>query len=200
MSQRLPLLLLLLASCTVPDTGPGDEVMGSFAIVAEELPPPANPADEPFPRCTLKEVPADGGFEFTARLSRNRDGGEAFLVIGGVPRDATFDGQVVTSGYRAPRRYEECACVDTELQETLTVALLSTSQNAAVGNACPPNPLDGGVPEPLPDGGILRPDTTPRGFDAVRACGELVDVVQPSGTDCQCAPCWMRYQVRGVRR
>lgn len=182
--------------------------MGSFTITAERMPPVAGEV-EPLPRCDVNALPSDGGilsafdggFEFTARVSRNFDAGQAYVVIGGVTRDATFDGQVVQAGFTAARRFTECDCVDTDVEETLTMALLSTSQNAALQNTCPGNPLDGGVPQPSPDGGVLRPDTTPRGFDAIRACGELVDIVRPrEGSNCQCTACWMRYQVRGVRR
>ncbi|MFL5322428.1 MAG: hypothetical protein ACJ790_22405 [Myxococcaceae bacterium] len=220
MRRLSPLVVVLTfaAACTVPDTGPGDEVMGNFTVTAEEF-PFAPDASEPFPRCNIAGLEpdagiplADGGlqpalnefsgsFEFTARISRNRDGGAAFVAIGGIPRDAQFDGQFVVETFTAARRYQHCECLDTDLEETLDVALLSTSQNAAAGNECPASPLDGGVPAPTPDGGIAQPNTTPRGFDAVRACGELTDIVRPpAGSDCKCGACWMRYQVRGVRR
>lgn len=187
--------------------------MGNFEFTAElsgqEL--IADGGDGSMPRCSYTNF--QDSFTFNARFARYRDGGSAVITIGFIDRDAGFDGQVM-SGTKSPDQDrpahvfspidQACTC-PARVTEVLTVAVLSTSQNAAVGNACPANPLDGGVPLPTGDGGIRLPDTTPTGFDAVRACGELTDFVEVSDEasaqpDCACQDCVMRYTVKGVRR
>ncbi len=192
MKRLTPTLsLLFLAGCPSANQVLGDEPMGRFKLQASLF-----SSD-----CQLSDVP-DGGFAFDAELSRNRGTSQAWLVIGGIARDAGFDGQVATSTHSAPRRFEECGCGDqTLIQETLTVALLSSSQDRALGGACPPSPLDGGVPRPDPDGGIFAPASLEQGgFDAIRACGELVDEVVPAeGASCSCPRCTMVFRVEGTR-
>lgn len=201
--------LVAMASCVDPVTGPGDEVMGFFEFNAELLPPAVDDAGQPeFKACDFSEF--SDTFSFSARFARFSDAGEAIITIGGYHRDAGFDGQVLSGSNSADRprarvfkpRSADCLC-QAQVTETLTVALLSSSQNNALGDACPDRPLDGGVPSPTADGGIRLPDTTPSGFDAVRACGELTDFVEvpspPEGCPCG-APCSVRYSVKGARR
>lgn len=192
----------VISGCPLPDNGPGDEVIGNFGFDVVDAPLPAADSGEveALPRCALAEAP-DGGFEFSARVSHFRDGGQAFVTVGGVDRTAEFDGQVVVAAYTASRRFEACGCSATVLEESMRFAILSSSQNAAAGNECPNHPLDGGVPAPVPDGGVLPPGPTESGFDAVRACGELVDVLRPDpAAGCHCDACLWRYEIRGVRR
>lgn len=192
MPRSLLPLALLLPACFTEPTYPGDEVMGTFAFEATPK----------LIDCLIEEVPRDAGFSFQGTFSRRKGQSEAWLTLGGVSREATFDGQLVTSERSAPRLFPECNCGEnTSLQETLHAALLSTSQDRELSNACPADPLDGGLP--TPDGGVLLPDSTPSGFDAVRACGELVDVVvvEPgAGCDPKCVGCRMVFSVEGVRR
>jgi hypothetical protein len=207
---------LIAVACVDPVSGPGDEVMGNFEFTADLEAPPSPDAGAPeVPRCEYTSF--QDAFTFNARFARFRDAGDgnAVITIGFIDRDAGFDGQVLT-GTKFPDEAkpahvfapvdQSCTC-SARVTETLTVAVLSTSQSTALGNNCPDHPLDGGLPAPLPDGGIRLPDTTPTGFDAVRACGELVDVVEvdeatrAAQPDCNCQErCAMRYVVRGVRR
>jgi hypothetical protein len=168
---------------------PGSEVMGTFAFTAT-----APPLDG---TCTFAEMPT-ADFAFTGTFSRNPDG-ETFFTLAETDRAATFDGQLATSSQSAPRVFQDCNCATgTQVNETITVALLSRSQTDAVGGNCPPNPLDGGVPPP--GGGITGPGSTGTSFDAILACGELNDEVEVTSSGCTCGPCFDRYQVEGVRQ
>lgn len=182
---------LCAAACTADRPPPGDEILGAYNFTATPL---------GFD-CALVDVP-DGGFTFTATLSRFRDAGTAFFTLGGVSRDAGWDGQIFTSPGSAPRAFSECSSCTTTLDELLAVALLSRSQNAAAQELCPANPLDGGIPTGEL---IVKPDSSPSGFDAVRACGELSEAVRTDGvTDAggcpaACNQCRLRYSITGVR-
>lgn len=180
----------MLCACLDEPPFRGDEVMGTFAFTAEPW----------VLDCELADVAKDR-FDFTGTFSRFRDGGEAFFTLNGVETPAEFDGQVVRTERAAARRFPECECGDrTSLHEMLAVALLSKSQDEALEGSCPPDALDGGIPS---GGGIRRPASTERGFDAVRACGLLVDTVIPE-TEANCSPvcqrCRLTYRVRGDRR
>jgi hypothetical protein len=158
---------LFAAGCSADTPPPGDEILGAYDFTATPL----------TYDCALVDVP-DGGFTFTATLSRFRDAGTAFFTLGGVSRDAGWDGQIFTSPASAPRVFSDCSSCSTTLDELFSVALLSRSQNAAAQELCPANALDGG----LPSGElIVRPDSSPSGFDAVRACGELNEAVRTDG-------------------
>jgi hypothetical protein len=192
--------LLLLAGCVETPAATTEEVLGNFELTAEPI----------SSSCTYAEA-GGGALAFTIRVARALDGGEVTVTLNGIERPATFDGQVLRTSYVAPRTFADCscsaeqrdagcACSGVTLEEQLEVALVSLEQDEVLGRACPAAPLDGGVPTVGPDGGALAlPVTTPRGFDAVRACGELWDGIQP-GEGCFCAACSMRYAVRGVRR
>ncbi len=182
-------LIGICAACPGSQKFPGDELIGTFAFTTEIV---SND-------CPFAEVP-DSGFAFQGTFSRDRDAGTAYLTVNGVSRSATFDGQYVTSEATAPRQFGACLCLSTILDETLKVALLSASQVAALPNSeqCPTNPLDGGVP--TPDGGILPPGSTGRVFDALRACGELTDVVVPPDAGCSCTSCSFISRLQGIRQ
>jgi hypothetical protein len=173
---------------------PGSELIGTFDFTAFVPPPESLPAGS----CTFTEMPTVD-FTFTGTFSRNADG-ETFFTLGNTNRSATFDGQFASSSQSAPRTFEKCACVNnTTVAETLTVALLSRSQVDTLPdpNQCPPSVLDGGVP-PI-DGGVTGPGSTDAGFDAVLACGLLLDTVEP-GEGCMCDQCSVSYAVHGDRR
>jgi hypothetical protein len=153
-------------------------------------------------------------FTFEATLSWDPGTSQAWLTLGGkevacacaappTSWPAAFDGQTVTATFSAPRNFSECGSASVPLQETFAVALLSASQAAAVGGACPPNPLDGGIPGATDggaDGGlILMPGPTANGFDARLACGVLIDTVVP-GPDAgaSCPPCSWNYTLGGT--
>jgi hypothetical protein len=191
--------VVLLLGCPGPSTPTGEEVLGQFELSAEPV----------SSSCSYAEVPA-GSLPFTLQVRRALDGGAVTVTLNGLTRPASFDGQVLRTAFEAPRVFADCACSAEQrdagcacsgvtLTETLEVALASLSQDQALGGNCPANALDGGMPAPNEDAGIFLPTTTVRGFDAVRACGELVDDIQPA-EGCFCAACSMRYAVRGVRR
>lgn len=185
------LLVSLLIACTPEPRFPGNEVMGTFAFNATRV--EGGEGD-----CTFSEI--QDAFAFQGTFSRELDGGPAWFTIKDVSRDAGFDGQIVEATLSAPRQFQDCACTTTQLQETITVALISQSQDELLGGRCPESPLDGGVPPPEgEDGGVRGPGSTPSGFDALRACGQLVSIVIP-GEDCACAGCTMTYRLEGVRR
>jgi hypothetical protein len=185
MKHGCTLFLLFFLSCTTSQKFPGSELIGTFIFTAS-----LSSND-----CQFSEVP-DGGFTFSGTFSYN-PGGAAYFTVGRTNRDAGFDGQYVVSEAVAPREFIACQCGNgTLVDETLRVALLSQSQKDASDGGCPPNPLDGGVP--LPDGGIQPPQRRGSKFDAVLACGELVDVVIPSAPTCQCPSCTMISTVVGV--
>lgn len=156
--------------------------------------------------CALEEV-TGAAFGFDLGLSANPDAGEYFMTLqGGHSRAASWDGQVVRSTESARRYFRQCSECVTRVEETIELSLLSLSQAEAVGNACPANPLDGGVP--APDGaGITPPGPRDQGFDAILVCGELstrvlVDEGLPDGGPCpaECSACTMTYTLAGERR
>jgi len=199
---RLQIALAALVACPSNPTIKG-QTIGSFSFYA--IPMSGD--------CSYIAVPpldagADAGFTFDAILSRDTaDASVAYLIVGNVERPATFDGQVFASTGSAPRHFIECTCDPVYVTEILQVALLSSSQDDALGRACPPNPLDGGVPVADPDGGISPPCPTPNGCDAVRACGELIDNVviadagcQPRAPDAGCNSCSTVFRVEGQKK
>ncbi len=195
--RRWLLLALGVSACPGTVRPPGDEAMGSYAFHAEWI--PTDPA------CVLRDV-SSSPIDFTGSFSRFRDGGGVFLTLNDVPRDAGFDGQIVTSTHSAPRTFSladggTCGGCQMRLYESLTVALLSKSQSAALGDKCPPNPLDGGIPGP--DAGVSLPGSTSTGFDAVRACGILQEHIVGTGScdpDCNSPSCQLDYVLTGARQ
>lgn len=188
---RLVLLALALVSCAPAPGFSGDEVLGTFAFTAVREPLAED-------SCAFDE--AQDSFSFEGTFSRELESGQAYFTVNGSARVGTFDGQIAEATARAERRFEACACATTVVEETLRVALLSSSQDAVLLGQCPAAALDGGVPvEEGVDGGVGPPRMTATGFDAVRACGELLDILVP-GADCACDPCRMLYRVEGLRR
>jgi hypothetical protein len=198
----LALGLLALAACPQNSTPPGDEQMGTFSFHAE--PPAAGNSAT----CALQDIP-DGGFDFNASFSRFRDGGTAFISIGGVAHTATFDGTTVAASYNAVRSFANCGACATTVTEVMTVLLLSQSQDQALSGACP----GAGVLPPLDeDAGILPPMSEASGFDATRGCGTLVDSVNSdpvpapdanftdAGCWTDCNACVLNYSIAGARQ
>lgn len=192
--RRFALIALFaFCSCPQPVTLPGDEPMGQYSFRADPLEK----------SCALLSIP-DGGFDFAATYSRNKDGTGYWVQVNNFVRSASFDGGLVFSTHAASRGFQlpdggDCAC-QTSVEETIITAFLSPSQNEKVGDRCPDNPLDGGVPMG-PDSGVSEPGTTDNGYNAVRACGELREqVVVDGGCDPLCGACRIRYSLRGERR
>lgn len=181
---------------------PGD-LIGYFAMRAE----PATAPDGGL-ECVLADVFLVA-FDFDMALSRDDvDGGPVgYMTLSpGYARPAEWDGQVMRSRADARRYFDECSECATRVQEDVDVALLSRSQSEAVGNSCPANPLDGGVPGPN-DAGISPPGPREQGFDALLACGELrtqvlVDEGLPDGGPCpeKCGACRTTYLLWGERK
>jgi hypothetical protein len=191
-----PISSLIALACTSTVPPPGENI-GDFLFEAQ---PPAMQA------CGLSDVP-DGGFEFTVTFSRT-DAGAGFITINGVTHAGTFDGRTLSAAYSAPRAFANCMC-GTLVNETMTVELLSQSQDEALGGVCPAT----GVPAPVDfDAGITPPMRTSSGFDATRGCGTLVDALSSDpvpgpgldGTDAgcwtSCNTCVLTYTLVGERK
>ncbi len=193
--MRIVFVTAALALCGCPaDPGPpGDENMGLYQFHAEPV----------MISCGLPDI-SSASFDFSGTYSRFRDGGGVFLTINDLSRDAGFDGQVVTSSHSAPRTFKlpdggTCSTTcEMRVVETLKVALLSKSQSTAVGDRCPANPLDGGVPND--DAGVRLPGSTETGFDAVRACGDLFEEIVGIGTCDPLCACLLQYRLTGERK
>lgn len=192
---RILLVAMALFAGCLSERYPGEQVMGSFEFTA------ALTAND----CSLSEIGTS--YVFDGTFSRERDNSKVWLTVQGVNRGGGFDGQVADSAQEALRQFAACACDTSQVRETVRVALLSQSQLDAVlagplrnpdGSDCPVAPL---TAEGLPSGdGISRPDTLGNGtFDAVRACGELVEEILP-GEGCQCPACTVTYRLTGVAR
>jgi hypothetical protein len=155
--------------------------------------------------CELEEL-SGAPFEFTASFSRNAGTVAAFVTLGDVSRPGTWDGQVLESPQSAPRVFAECRQCRTWLDENLVTALLSRSQAEQSDLKCPEDALDGGIPSPVADAGILAPGQTELGFDAVLACGllsvQLRGEALSTGASCpeKCQACSVEYRLDGVRR
>lgn len=187
--------VLCLAACEEPSKFPGDEVMGRFDFVAQ----PAAVG------CALSEVvPTE--LRFSATFSRASDGSQYWMTINGVSADATFDGQYAATTRSAPRVFPSCRlnadaglCSEgASLRESLRIAFLSRGQDEALGSTCPTHPLGAPLPSSA-DGTVAPPGLKTGSFDALRACGEMQDLVVP-GADCVCDACQVTYNVTGVRR
>ena len=193
---------------------PGDTAMGQYAVSATGgeigFVSDAGEVDAGLdggveaPTCQLEEVTA-ADFDFTAVLTRDSASSSAWVTLNGYTREGTFDGQVLTSTAEASRVFVACAKCSTRVVETISVAVLSRSQNDALGGQCPEDALDGGVVA-NPDAGIIGPGSTSQGYDAVRLCGELTTLVVADGLsdggacDPKCGGCTVHYQLRGERR
>jgi len=196
---------LLAAAVGCSSSFPGSQVMGTFHFVAQPALLPDGGWDMNCPYDAPGDGLPDGGsFAFDGTFSWNPSTRQTWFTYLGGTWDAGFDGQTILASGAAARSFAKC-CVPVQLVETMTVALLSQSQSAAVGETCPDHPLDGGVPSPG-DGGITLPSQTPAGFDALLACGTLTDDVavglnaQACDAGSVCVACTWRYTLTGVRR
>lgn len=195
-------LLAVCAACVVTPP-PGDVVMGVYALHAQ-------PVDL---NCGVAEV-ADGGFvpfDFDVTLTQQSDASTAYLTTSGCEpsnsncvRDASWDGQVLTSTASAARVFGSCGSCSTQLVETIALSMFSRSQAEAVGLGCPPEALDGGTPSPN-DAGITRPGITSAGFDSILACGELRTTLVATNQDggscaAECLSCTTRFVLTGARK
>ncbi len=191
-----PLCMLLSSACVSEPVYPGDLVVGLFGFHAQAdwARTDCNPDGGDFSRLS------DGGFDFTGTFSReSRDGG-AWLTVNGFSRPALYDAaaQRYVSTQRSGAPVPSCgeACLGAQIEETLSVVVLSDSQSRAMGSRCANLPTDGG----LPDGSV--PGPTVNGYDAERACGNLRVTFLPGTSGvCNCkTACTAVYGVEGERR
>jgi len=213
--------LLFLTACPQPHPVPGDELLGTFAFTAtvQSQDGGCRLGDFTSPQTqelqflgTVSRCAADSALPLCAAQP-----GRAFFTYLDSDFDAGFDGQYVEVHPRSVRRtFAECGNDPTRMEERIHFALLSASQQQALGTSfdCGPNLLDGGVP--APDGGVVAPSFGPNGFDAVQACGVMVETVindafTGDGGAGTCAPgdagvflptgtCTVVYTLRGDRR
>ncbi len=207
--NRLAWVLLSLGlsacgSCSGPATQlPGDEQLGTYALNVKGI----------RAVCTLATFP--NTFSYTGSFSRFTDGGRVIFTSvasnGDTDKfDGGFDGQfaffVRSEGPTAGSSYGladggSCAPCDMRQTQGGVLALVSPSQNAALGEMCPTTALDGGLPPPDADAGIFLPTfNDDGGFNAVRACGEQTVTITGEGfCDPICNSCVLQYRVSGER-
>ncbi len=179
--------------CAPNTSGPGREKMGTYGFQAMPV------ARE----CALSSVPGEA-FSFEVTLTRDPDTNDGYMTLKQFSRDAGWNGQTMESTISAPRAFGgECTSCPMALEETIRVDLLSESQNTAALNRCP----DGPAPAVDADAGIFAPASDRFGFDAVRACGVLIESTVVTGTladGSQCPPscsqCSVQYRLSGVRK
>jgi hypothetical protein len=189
----LPLLAVVIA-CVSETVYPGDLVVGTFDFQAQAnwARTDCNPDGGDFSRLV------DGGFGFAGTFSRDSVDGGVWFTIEGFSRKATFEAPVqrYTTNHRAAAQLASCGegCQGAEIEETMSVVVLSDSQDRAIASKCANLP-DGG----LPDGSV--PGPTVNGYDAERACGELKVIFLPGkSANCKCtASCTAVYGVEGKR-
>ena len=152
--------------------------------------------------CSIPNL-STAAVDFRGTLAWLPDGGVAFTSAGRT-NPASYDGQVVVTVDTQPLSITladggSCATCDVRVTQTISAALLSKSQSVALKDACPPHPLDGGVPGA--DAGVSLPvRKADGGFDSVRVCGELRFVVTATGfCDPICNGCSLLYTVSGPR-
>ena len=188
----LPVLAIAIA-CASEAVYPGDLVIGTFDLHAQTEHTDCNPDGGDFSRLV------DGGFDFSGTFSRDSVDAGAWFTIEGFSRPATYDGpaQRYVSTHRAGAQLPSCGegCQGAEIEETLSVVVLSDSQDQSIGSRCINLP-DGG----LPDGSV--PGPTVNGYDAERTCGELkVTFLPGKSANCKCTTsCTAVYGVEGKRR
>ena len=199
LARRLLLVSLpvaaLVAACVSETVYPGDLTIGTFDFHAQ-----AN-----WTRTDCKADGGDfnrlvdGGFDFSGTFSRDSTDGGVWFTIEGFSRTATFDAptQRYTTVHRAAAQLVSCGegCEGAQLDETMSVVVLSDSQDRAIGSRCGNMP-DAGVP----DGSV--PGPTANGYDAERACGELkVTFLPGKSAQCKCTvSCTAVYGLEGKRR
>jgi hypothetical protein len=188
-------VLALVAACVSETVYPGDLTIGLFDFHAQ-----ANWA-----RTDCKADGGDfnrlvdGGFDFSGTFSRDSTDGGVWFTIEGFSRRATFDAptQRYATTHRAAAQLASCGegCEGAEIDETMSVVVLSDSQDRAIGSRCNNMPDAG-----LPDGSV--PGPTANGYDAERACGELrVTFLPGKSARCKCTvSCTAVYGLEGKRR
>jgi hypothetical protein len=190
-----PLFALVFSACVSEAVLPGDVVVGLFRFHAQSPEPSDGGSTNPdMSRLT------DGGFDFEGTFSRESVDGGAWITVDGFSRVATYD--TVTQRYVSTQRSSapvpSCgeACQGAEIEETLSVVVLSDSQSQSIGDQCEKLASDGG----LPDGSV--PGPTVNGYDAEKACGDLwVTFIPGTRGTCTCEkPYTARYGVEGERR
>lgn len=175
----------------------GDEQLGTYALKQKGI----------FKVCSLVGYPEL--LEYDGTFSRFTDGGRVVFSYSARRFDGGFDGQFASfgesytetgSGFGFPDG-GTCDKCELKFRQEAVLALLSPSQGAALGDVCPTNALDGGIPVPDADAGIFAPGIgADGGFDAVRACGELVVKITGEGfCDPACYACDVRYRIAGER-
>ncbi|MFL5358189.1 hypothetical protein [Archangium sp.] len=189
----LPVVAIAIA-CASEAVLPGDLVIGMFDFHAQ--------ADWPRTDCKADGGDftrlVDGGFDFSGTFSRDSVDGGVWFSIDGFSRTATFDApsQRYVSTHRASAQIPSCgeSCKGAEIEETISVVVLSDSQDESIGSRC------GNLPDAgLPDGSV--PGPTVNGYDAERACGELKVTFLPGKENCKCVTsCTAVYGVEGKRR
>ncbi len=191
------LSLSLVLACEGETALPGDEVIGRFRFTAELV-------DRG--QCTFSEVPEGGRFEFEGTFSRNPRGDGAWFSVSGENQAGTWDGQRFAAKHTAPRRFEKGDCDNRFLvTEQLHVAVLSASQDTALGGECPEDGAAllkaGSVPVDA-DAGVTAPGPEDTGYDAVRACGQLTHRITPvAAPTCEkFKECTLLWRVTGGRR
>lgn len=143
------------------------------------------------------EIPdPDSGFTFSAIFSGDENGTIRWMTIQDFVREATFDGTILSSPFSAPRVFELCG--DAGVDEELFVAPISLTQSQALVGECPLDPLRPGAVPLDPDAGIYPPGWIDGHFEAVRACGRLIDTIRPAG-DKDCPVCTMTFHITGPR-
>ena len=200
--SALPSLLaaaVLWAACTRASPAPG-EPLGTFHFQAAALTIGNT-------ECQFREVP-DGGFEFTGSFSAVDGGPTAYFTANDKTRVGTFDGQRFESVYPGPtddpvsRTFEvDAGCGNRFLvQETLRAVFLTAAQLVPSSSRCQQDPEAfydaGGTVDP--DAGIFRPTLGPEGYDAVGACGVLIEYIQPANP-CDFPACTLVYRIDGTR-
>ena len=204
MFRAMDRVALLLASLVLSGCGcspgvvkppPGDEVLGTYSGELKGI----------YSACSLAGFPITDFFEGT--FSRFSDGGRVFFLSGDLILDAGFDGQFASFEFFQKGTFalvDGGSCGDCQMKQvqTATLALLSPSQSAAVGDVCPTAFQDGGVPAEDEDAGIFRPRRgDDGGFDAVLACGESVSTITGEGfCDALCYSCKVVYRINSARK
>ncbi|HEY8211587.1 MAG TPA: hypothetical protein VIG99_29090 [Myxococcaceae bacterium] len=182
-----------IISCPMQHTYPGREIV-TFSFVARPAPGGVDQCRD----AGYKEVPAsDASFTFLAIYSGEDDGTVKWLTLGEFVRDAGFDGRLLLSFQSAPRVFELCG--DAGVDEQLYVAPITSTQNQALGGACPEDPLAPGSIPVDPDAGIVPPGWRLDHFEAFRSCGKLVDTIHAAG-DRACPTCTMVFDLEGSRQ
>jgi len=186
--------VLLGLSCTSPL--PGDVEAGLFDFSASTA-----------LKENCKPHMADGdSFTFEGRFRLESNLVDGHFVYRSAHRKLQFDGQTMRSVYEAEHSLVEgCEACAWRVVETLEVALLSETQNEALGGQCPCNASSENIPVDEASN-IFPPRPVPGGFDAVRACGSLVARVElPTEQGClekcrQENEKTVHYYVEGIRR